>query len=45
MSLTHNGPEEQQLRFAFLQSGEVIILATGGIVNFAVSFSSVSKDL
>ena len=29
--------EEQQLRFAFLQSGEVIILATGSIVNFGLN--------
>lgn len=29
-------PEEQQLRFAYLQAGEVIILATGNIVNFGV---------
>ncbi|KAF1992092.1 putative MFS transporter [Aulographum hederae CBS 113979] len=29
--------EEQQLRFAFLQSGEVIVLATGGIVNFGLN--------
>lgn len=29
--------KEQQLRFAFLQSGEVIILATGSIVNFAIN--------
>lgn len=28
---------EQQTRFAFLQSGEVIILATGGIVNFGLN--------
>lgn len=28
---------EQQLRFAFLQSGEVIILATGSIVNFGLN--------
>lgn len=28
--------EEQQLRFAYLQAGEVIILATGNIVNFGV---------
>lgn len=28
---------EQQLRFAFLQSGEVTILATGGIVNFGLN--------
>lgn len=29
--------EEQQLRFAFLQVGEVIVLATGGIVNFGLN--------
>jgi sugar phosphate permease len=29
--------KEQQLRFALLQSGEVIILATGGIVNFGLN--------
>lgn len=29
--------EEQQLRFAYLQSGEVIILATGSIVNFGLN--------
>ena len=29
--------EELQLRFAFLQCGEVIILATGGIVNFGLN--------
>ncbi|KAI1769903.1 putative MFS transporter [Hypoxylon cercidicola] len=28
---------EQQTRFAFLQTGEVIILATGGIVNFGLN--------
>ncbi|KAF2169858.1 hypothetical protein M409DRAFT_64849 [Zasmidium cellare ATCC 36951] len=28
---------EQQTRFAFLQSGEVIILATGGIVNWGLN--------
>ncbi|KAK4990796.1 hypothetical protein LTR66_006716 [Elasticomyces elasticus] len=28
---------EQQLRFAYLQSGEVIILATGSIVNFGLN--------
>ena len=28
---------EQQLRFAFLQVGEVVVLATGGIVNFALN--------
>ena len=29
--------EEQQLRFAFLQTGEVFVLATGGIVNFGLN--------
>ena len=29
--------QEQQLRFAFLQTGQVIILATGGIVNFGLN--------
>ncbi|KAF2088203.1 putative MFS transporter [Saccharata proteae CBS 121410] len=29
--------KEQQLRFAFLQSGEVIVLATGSIVNFGLN--------
>lgn len=29
--------EEQQLRFAFLQTGEVIILATGSIVNYGLN--------
>ncbi|KAK6434173.1 hypothetical protein LTR95_009642 [Oleoguttula sp. CCFEE 5521] len=29
--------KEQQVRFAFLQSGQVIILATGGIVNFGLN--------
>ena len=29
--------EEQQLRFAYLQTGEVFILATGGIVNFGLN--------
>lgn len=28
---------EQQLRFAFLQSGEVIVLATGNIVNYGLN--------
>ena len=28
---------EQQTRFAFLQMGEVTILATGGIVNFGLN--------
>ena len=28
---------EQQLRFAFLQAGQVFILATGGIVNFGLN--------
>ena len=29
--------KEQQLRFAFLQSGEVIVLATGSILNFGLN--------
>lgn len=29
--------EEQQLRFAFLQVGEVVVLATGGIVNVGLN--------
>jgi MFS family permease len=29
--------KEQQLRFALLQSGEVIVLATGGIVNYGLN--------
>jgi sugar phosphate permease len=29
--------KEQQLRFAYMQSGEVIVLATGGIVNFGLN--------
>lgn len=29
--------EEQQLRFAFLQSGEVAVLATGSIVNYGLN--------
>lgn len=29
--------EEQQLRFAFLQSGQIIVLATGSIVNFGLN--------
>lgn len=29
--------QEQQLRFAYLQSGEVIILATGSIVNYGLN--------
>lgn len=28
---------EQQTRFAFLQSGQVVVLATGGIVNFGLN--------
>lgn len=31
--------EEQQLRFAFLQVGEVVVLASGNIANFGVSNS------
>ncbi|KAH8898277.1 MFS general substrate transporter [Thozetella sp. PMI_491] len=29
--------EEQQLRFAFMQSGEVIVLATGSLVNYGLN--------
>lgn len=29
--------QEQQLRFAFIQTGEVFILATGGIVNYGLN--------
>lgn len=29
--------KEQQLRFALMQSGEIIVLATGGIVNFGLN--------
>ena len=29
--------QEQQLRFAFLQAGEITVLATGGIVNFGLN--------
>ena len=34
---TKSVSEEQQLRFAYLQAGQVIVLATAGIVNFGVS--------
>ena len=34
---TYYARREQQLRYAFLQSGEVIILATGSIVNFGLN--------
>jgi MFS family permease len=34
---TYYTREEQQLRFAFLQSGEAIVLATGGIVNYGLN--------
>lgn len=34
---TYYTRKEQQLRFAYLQSGEVIILGTGGIVNFGLN--------
>jgi len=37
--------QEQQLRFAYLQSGEVIILATGSIVNFGLNQLDGSKGL
>ncbi|KAJ5286832.1 hypothetical protein N7478_002518 [Penicillium angulare] len=36
---------EQQLRFAFLQSGEVIVLATGNIVNFGLNHLNGSAGL
>ena len=36
---------EQQTRFAFLQSGEVIILATGSIVNFGLNQLNGKGDL
>ena len=29
--------KEQQLRFAFLQSGEVVVLGLGGILNFGLN--------
>ncbi|KAA8616599.1 HAP2 CCAAT-binding factor subunit B [Pyrenophora tritici-repentis] len=29
--------KEQQLRFALMQSGEIVVLATGGIVNFGLN--------
>ncbi|KGY15801.1 hypothetical protein PABG_11036 [Paracoccidioides brasiliensis Pb03] len=29
--------EEQQLRFAFLQAGEVLVLASGNIMNFGLN--------
>lgn len=28
---------EQQTRFAFLQAGQVVVLATGGMVNFGLN--------
>jgi len=34
---TYYKRREQQLRFAFMQTGEVIVLATGGIVNFGLN--------
>ena len=34
---TYYTRQEQQLRFAYLQTGEVFILATGGIVNFGLN--------
>lgn len=34
---TYYKREEQQLRFAYMQSGEVIVLATGSIVNFGLN--------
>ena len=37
--------KEQQLRFALMQSGEVIVLATGGIVNFGLNKLDGSSNL
>lgn len=37
--------EEQQLRFAYLQAGEIIVLATGGIVNFGLNKLDGRNDL
>ncbi|KAI4153183.1 MAG: hypothetical protein LQ340_002469 [Diploschistes diacapsis] len=37
--------EEQQLRFAFLQTGEVFILATGGIVNYGLNHLDRARGL
>ena len=37
--------EEQQLRFAFLQSGKVIVLATGSIVNFGSNHQTGEEGL
>lgn len=34
---TYYTRKEQQLRFAYLQTGEVFILATGGIINFGLN--------
>lgn len=34
---TYYTRKEQQLRFAYLQTGEVVVLATGGIVNFGLN--------
>jgi len=46
---TDLGLEEQQLRFAYLQTGEIIVLATGGIVNYGVQIkkrnSSAAADI
>lgn len=37
--------KEQQLRFAYLQSGQVIIVATGSIVNYGLNFLDHSHGL
>lgn len=37
--------KEQQFRFALMQSGEVIVLATGGIVNFGLNKLDGSSNL
>ena len=37
--------QEQQLRFAFVQSAEVFILATGGIVNFGLNHLDGARGL
>ena len=36
---------EQQLRFAYLQSGQVIIVATGSIVNYGLNFLDTEHNL
>lgn len=37
--------KEQQLRFAYLQSGQVIVVATGSIVNYGLNFLDHSHGL